>query len=880
MALPFVRLVLLVGLLVSVAAPGYAQERLVTAQPAEGPSLFSWEQIAALPDTLGVSGACAGISNGALLIAGGTNFPTPLSEGGQKAWHQRVYVLERTADGYAWRDGGRLEPMPSYGASITTERGVLCIGGSDGSRYYDDVFLLQWTGDDVRRRRLPALPKPVAKLSAVLVGATVYVAGGQRAPEAPSAMKNFWALDLSADTLRWQVLEPWPGPARLFPVAAAKNGAFYLFSGAALVPGDSAGVVRRYLTDAYRYTRGEGWGRLAALPLPALGAPPPAVDFGPSHLLILGGDAGSQEQPGFQQGVLAYHTITDTWTTTGTVPFAMVTTPAVRWNGAVIVPGGEVRPGTRSPAIYRGVSVAAEGGLGALAYAENRLGIVGYLVLFLYFLILVGMGFYFSGREHTPDDFFLAGRRIPWWAAGTSIFGTQLSAITFMAIPAKAYATNWVYILGQVAIVLVAPIIVYFYLPVFRRLNVATVYEYLEQRFNVLVRLFSSTAFILLQLGRMGIVIFLPALALSTATGFDPYATVLFMGVLCTFYTTLGGIEADIWSDVLQVIVLLGGALLSLGIIISGVDGGFGGFIARAAAYDKFHTFNWTWDWTTTAVWVVLFGNILANLIPYSADQTVVQRYLTTNDEAQAARSVWTNAALTIPAALIFFGLGTALFVFYAAHPLHLEPTLSTDAIVPLFIVRELPDGLAGLLLAGIFAAAMSSLDSSMNSVSMVVVTDFYRRFVPDTSEAARMRLARRVTVGVGFLATVTGLVMVSYEIQSLFDVFLELIGLFGGSLAGLVALGLFTRRAHGRGALVGAGVSVVVLYLVTTYTAVHFFLYGAIGILTCFGVGYLASMLWPRGHEASSGVTFYDVTREQSTYRPAAEPIVQDVQS
>jgi SSS family transporter len=492
--------------------------------------------------------------------------------------------------------------------------------------------------------------------------------------------------------------------------------------------------------------------------------------------------------------------------------------------------------------------------------------LVNYSVLIAYFVVLVGMGVYFSRRENTTDDYFLAGGRIPWWAAGISIFGTQLSAITFMAIPAQAYATNWVYILAQASIVLIAPVIVYAYLPFFRRLEVTTAYEYLGRRFNPSVRLFGSAAFVLLQLGRMAIVLFLPAIALSAASGINIYLSILFMGVLSTVYTVLGGIEAVVWSDVLQVVVLMGGAILSLGTIIAGVEGSIGDLISTAASHDKFQTFNWSCDWTTTAVWVVLGGNLLANLVPYTADQTVVQRYLTTSDETQAAQSVWTNAVLTIPAAIVFFGLGTALFVFYEANPGALDPALQTDAIFPLFIVQQLPVGVSGLLIAGIFAAAMSSLDSSMNSVATVAVTDYHHLKPSATSESGRLRIARWITVGLGALATGAGLLLATYEIRSLWELFLEYIGLFGGSLAGLFVLGIFTQRGHGTGALVGAFCSAVLLYFVKVFTAVHFFLYGGIGILACAGIGYLSSLVLPAKQKSIDGLTYYSLAPARPT--------------
>ena len=852
-------LVLVASFLLIAPAKLLAQEGRFTSK-----ELFAWTKLPDLPESLGVGGACAGISGEALIVAGGAHFREPFLTGGQKIWTDSIYVLEsRLEDEYVWQRGFALDKPLGYAVSIAWEDEVLCVGGGSATEHYTDVLSLRWNGGTIETRVLPALPVPTAFASGALLDNTVYLAGGLQSPTDSVAMNDFWALDLSSIDPQWQLLEPWPGPARYNSIAAASDGAFYLFSGVQLESDVQLGLARRYLRDSYRYQPGQGWERLADLPHAVAAAPAPAVAYGPSHLLILGGDDGSNvarveelgdQHPGFRRDILAYHTITDTWAFMGTMPVGHVTVPTVQWGEGVVIPSGETRPGTRSPAVYRATPVSA----------TSRFGVANYLVLGAYFLILIGMGLYFSRRGKSDVDYFLASGRIPWWAAGISIFGTQLSAITFMAIPAKAYATDWVYILGQATIVIIAPVVIYIYLPFFRRLRVTTAYEYLEKRFSVTVRLFGSVAFILLQLTRMGVVIFLPAIALSAVTGINIYVAILLMGILSTFYTALGGIEAVIWSDVLQVVVLLGGALLSLLLMASSVDGGISGLVTTAAAHGKFHTFTWTWDYTTTAVWVVLVGYLLSNLIPYTADQTVVQRYLTTKDEKQAARSIWTNALLTIPAGLIFFSLGTALFVFYREHAASLEPALQTDAIFALFIVQQLPVGVAGLLIAGVFAAAMSSLDSSMNSVAAAIVTDFYRRFASGSTEHGRLRLAQRLTVGLGVLATTIGLLMATFEIESLFDLFLELLGLFGGSLAGLFALGIFTRRAHGTGALVGALTSAIVLYLVSAFTPVHFFLYAGIGILTCFAVGYLASILLPSDQPQLKGLTVYSFGRNQ----------------
>jgi len=815
--------------------------------------ILRWQELPDLPNALGVAGAFAGVSGEALIVAGGANFPEPLFKDGQmnpaakKVWWDEVYVLP-TPEG-AWQQPASLPRPLAYGASVSTPDGLVCIGGCDANESYADVFLLTWTNGQIEREALPALPKPCFNAAAALLGTTIYLAGGQESPEARQAMTTFRALDLSQDAPEWTELDLWPGPARILPVAAVQDGSFFLFSGCELFTDENGNVKRNYLTDAYRFTPDsrttEQWKKIADVPVPVTAAPTPAIPAGQTHILILGGDDGTNadrtmeladKHPGFSKDILAYHTITDTWTKAGSLSAGHVTATTVKWRDTIVVPSGEIRPGTRSPKILAGSFGEIRSGFSRLDYATWG----------IYLLLILGVGFYFSKREKGTHDFFLGGQRVRWWAAGISIFGTQLSAITFMAAPAKVYATNWIYILNQATIIMVAPFIVFFYLPFFRRLNIVTAYEYLEKRFNVALRLLGGVAFCLMQLGRMGIVLYLPAIALATVTDFNVYTCILVMGIFCTIYTVMGGIEAVIWTDVIQVFVLMGGALLCIAIIVFRVDGGFLGIIDLGQQAHKFKTVNLTWDYTVAAVWVVVIGNFLSNLVPYSADQTVIQRYLTTPTEKQAANAIWTNAALTIPAAFIFFFLGTALYAFYKTQPASLNPTLDTDAILPWFVVQELPVGVAGIVLAAVFAAAMSSLDSSMNSMATVFVTDFYHRFRPNSPDRTRLLLARIITVALGIVGTAGALLMATYPIKSLWDLFLALLGLLGGGLGGVFALGIFTRRANAFGAIVGIISSTAILYYVQRHTDVHFLLYGAIGILSCVMIGYLASLPFP----------------------------------
>ncbi len=479
--------------------------------------------------------------------------------------------------------------------------------------------------------------------------------------------------------------------------------------------------------------------------------------------------------------------------------------------------------------------------------AAGGFGTLNYVVLATYLTALLIVGIRFARREKSTDDFFLAGRRIPWWAAGLSIFGTQLSAITYLAMPARAYATDWSLLPLNLGILLIAPVVVYVYLPLFRRLDVTTAYEYLETRFHVSVRLFGSLCFILFQLGRMGVVILLPALALSAVTGMSVYLCIALIGVLSTLYTALGGMEAVVWTDVLQSVVLLAGAVAAFAIILSSLDGGWREFVSVGLADNKFALAHLNWDWTGDALAVVILGALFTNsLIPYTTDQAVIQRYLTTPSRKQAAGAIWINGILAVVAWVLFLCLGTGLYAFYHANPARLGSLAATDQIFAVFIAREMPAELAGLVIAGVFAAAMSSLDSSIHSVSTAVTTDFLRRFKPDLPAATYLAAARGLTVFFGITGTAAAALMAAAQVEYLWDLFLGIMGLFGGTLAGLFLLGIFTKKVRTAHAWVGAAAGVAALLYVKLATHLNGLLYGAIGVAVCFLVAVVASRVRP----------------------------------
>ena len=318
-----------------------------------------WKPLPPLPDAEGFAGSFAGVSGGALLIAGGTHFPDKRPwEGGTKVWYDTIYALEKP-DG-EWVKAGQLPKPNGYGVSITTQDGLICIGGGDATRNFSDVFRLSYHHGKITTQALPSLPKACAFMAGVGMNGVIYVAGGIETPTATTAMKTWWALDLKKPDLGWAELPPCPGPARLLATIAADEDSVYLISGAALKPDAEGKPMREWLSDAWSWQPNQGWKKIADIPRVAVAAPSPApVIHG--HIIILGGDDGAnvnfepkEKHPGFPREILAYHPGSDTWAGIGDLPFSLVTTPAVEWNQHIIIPGGEARPGKRSPAVWTG----------------------------------------------------------------------------------------------------------------------------------------------------------------------------------------------------------------------------------------------------------------------------------------------------------------------------------------------------------------------------------------------------------------------------------------------------------------------------------------------------------------------------------------------
>lgn len=496
-------------------------------------------------------------------------------------------------------------------------------------------------------------------------------------------------------------------------------------------------------------------------------------------------------------------------------------------------------------------------------------GFWNWIALILYLLLMLGIGAFFTKRAgRNADSFFKGSGKLPSWVVGFSIYATTLSAITFMSTPEKSYLTDWSYIAGNIAIVAIIPLLIYFYIPFFKKLRVTSAYEYLEARFNPAVRVIGSLLFVLFHIGRVAIVIYLPTLAITAVSDINPYVVASLVGVLCIIYTFLGGFEGVVWSDFIQGVILLGGALVIILIGVSHIDGGFSTVIADAVENKKFISAdNWKMNAAAAAIPIIFIGSIFNNLQQYTSSQDVVQRYQASDSIKETSKSIWTNGVLALISAPLFYGMGTVLFVFYSTHS-PLPESFNTSSIVPYFILTEMPPFVAGLLIAAIFAAAQSTISSSLNSIAACLSVDIKQRFFGKKDEKAEVQFARLITIVVGIIGLLASLYLIAADSSDVWDLFLLITGLFGVPIAGIFAVGIFTKRTTGTGVIVGIIVAVIVSYFLQGVGGAGSPFYTSIiAFALAFIVAYIASLILPSPKKDISGLTIFD-KHGQITYR------------
>ncbi len=704
----------------------------------------------------------------------------------------------------------------------------LIVGGTEGGVPSAKVSVLELVDNEPSLRALPALPEPVVGASAGVIGDKLYVFGGKpSASAAPTA--GLWELDLKSPGAHWTSGDPLPGAARADAAYASHNGVLCVFGGTT-----ASGAV---LSDTWVYrptplegTKEVGWRRMTDAPSPLSGGA--ALPLGQSQLLVMGGN-----QP------FLFHTVTDAWCAFGALP-GLTGTLLGRSDDKVVALG-----------------LGQSGTPAALQLSTPRsvrnLNPVDYAMIVGYFVVIFLIGVYFSRKQDTSAEFSLGNRQVKWWAAGISMFATGASAISFIAIPALAFSTNLVWLFPLVAMIPGYFVTAYLIYPMLRRLEIASTYEYLERRFNRTLRVIASLQAIIFQsFVRAAVVLLLPSLAISSVTGINVYTSVLIMGVITTIYTAIGGFEAVIWTEVLQAVLMLFAPLAIIWVCIASLPGGASEFWSTGVAYAKFEFAVLSWDVTVPAVWMLVLGTFLVTTVASAGDQPVIQRVFSAPlPEVRKVNATFTICGLII--GIITNVMGIAIFAYFRARPEMLDPLSQNDQIVPLFVTQAMPFGFPGVIIAAIFAAAMSTVASSMNSVATIFTEDFYVKMRPESSDKERLLALKVASYLVGIIGTIMALLLAAQDLKSMMVVWNQMVALVGGGIVGVYSLGMFTRRANGFGAICGAIASVLITLMVKLYTPLHWGTYIPIAIASCIAVGYVASLFRPQAKDLK-GLTVF----------------------
>lgn len=490
-----------------------------------------------------------------------------------------------------------------------------------------------------------------------------------------------------------------------------------------------------------------------------------------------------------------------------------------------------------------------------------------WMVLVGYFVATMSIGFYFWRKSRNTEGFTAAGRALPGWVCGLSIFATYLSSISYLALPGKSFAENWNPFVFSLSIPIATWIAVRWFLPYYRASGEVSAYALLERRFGVWARLYASVFYLLTQIARMGVVMYLMGLPLAVIFGWDIRWIILITGISVTIYSFVGGIIAVIWADAIQAVILMAGAVICLAVMLGSVEGGPLRALSEASALGKFslgvfsqdveQKIFWL-DFTKNTVLVVLLYGLFINLQNFGIDQSYIQRYIASRSDREARKSLWLGGILYIPVSAVFFLIGTTLYVFYHSpaheqeltevrqlvarqrlmqrgeYPVYQDPAATQysaayqqaldrqaaqlseaaigDRIFPHFIARHLPPGLTGLLIAAIFAAAMSTVSTSLNSSATLLMCDYYRRFLnPSANDRQCMAALYLSTIVWGVLGTGMALLLVRLT-ESALDIWWTLSGIFGGGMCGLFLLGMISRRAGNPAAVTGVVIGALVI--------------------------------------------------------------------
>ena len=449
---------------------------------------------------------------------------------------------------------------------------------------------------------------------------------------------------------------------------------------------------------------------------------------------------------------------------------------------------------------------------------DGSMGTFDIFFLEVYNSSLVGMGVYYRRKCRTAEQFMVAGRSIPAWAAGLAVMSAYTSSISYIATPGMAFDSNWHPMIFALCILPVTWLVCKYAVPYYRRTGLISVYSFLEERLGFWGRLYAALAFVLYMVCRVAVILYLASLLLSTFIRLDIRFVIIVIGAVTIVYTLLGGMEAVIWTDVMQSAIMIIGVLFCAVSLSYYVSSGPEPLIQAAVEQGKFSFGSWNLSLDTQenlanrTIWVMIIFGVAENLRNLLADQNYVQKYCSVATERQAKRSVWIAMLIYIPLTSVFLYIGTALFAFYSSpeHTLGVDITKG-DQVFPYFIATELPLGLKGLIIAAILAAAMSTVDSALNCSATVLLLDFYNRyFRPNSGAKASILFLRSMTVVWGMLGIGFALLMINAK--SALDIWWQMSAILGGGTLGLFLLALLRIRLCLWQGLVSIGVSIAVI--------------------------------------------------------------------
>jgi SSS family solute:Na+ symporter len=479
------------------------------------------------------------------------------------------------------------------------------------------------------------------------------------------------------------------------------------------------------------------------------------------------------------------------------------------------------------------------------------------VIFFTYLIGITIFGGSFIRKNKTSSAFTLGNQSIPRWVVTLSIFATFVSSISYLALPGQAYLSNWNAFVFSLSLPVASIIAVRFFVPLYRSVNSPSAYTYLEQRFGAWARIYASASYFLTQLMRIGTILYLLALTIHSIFGFDISVVIIVTGFVVMIYSVLGGIQAVVWTNAIQAIILIFGALVCAIYLLFGMPEGPGQLFEIGAANQKFSLGSFGTELSESTFWVVLVYGIFINLQNFGIDQNFVQRYIASKSEKDAKRSAFSGGMLYLPVSLLFVFIGTALFAFYHGGggqlPHELKNATTGDGIFPFFIVNELPVGVTGLLIAAIFAAGMSTISTSYNSMATVFLTDYYQRyFKKEASDKQAMKVLyiSSLLISIGGIAIALAMI----NVKSALDAWWKLASIFSGGMLGLFLLGVFSRSRNAIGAIAGvvAGL-VVIVWLSLSHLLLpeeafgnqfHTYLTVVFGTSAIFLVGFLVTLL------------------------------------